>query len=147
MDIRSLSFVKFESSVAPGVKSKGVLESCQTVSDYDMAMAKSETVGALNKPTPGLGGKHGLYSTNGVHELLECPVCTSLMYPPIHQVHLQFRLSVFHPDSLINHLRSYYSSSNLAGYTVYHNSRSFIDTLAIINGSFLVTGTSAVNPL
>ncbi|CAN6999481.1 unnamed protein product [Brassica oleracea var. botrytis] len=23
---------------------------------------------------------------NGVHELLECPVCTNLMYPPINQV-------------------------------------------------------------
>lgn len=79
--------------MAPGVKSKGVLKSRLTVPDYDMA--KSETGAALSKPTPGLGGKHGLYSTNGVHELLECPVCTSLMYPPIHQVHLQFRLSVF----------------------------------------------------
>ena len=32
-----------------------------------------------------------LHSNNGpgttsVHELLECPVCTSSMYPPIHQV-------------------------------------------------------------
>jgi hypothetical protein len=26
---------------------------------------------------------HGL---TGVHELLECPVCTNSMYPPIHQV-------------------------------------------------------------
>lgn len=108
MDLRSHSFVKFESSVAPGVKRKGVLESRLTVSDYDMAMAKSETVGAMNKPTPALGGKHGLYSTNGVHELLECPVCTSLMYPPIHQVRSLFRLSVFHPDLLIDHMRSYH---------------------------------------
>ena len=25
-------------------------------------------------------------STTSVHELLECPVCTNYMYPPIHQV-------------------------------------------------------------
>lgn len=90
--------------MAPGVRSEGVLEYCLTVPDYDMAMAKSETGGALSKPTHGLGGKHGLYSTNGVHELLECPVCTSLMYPPIHQVHLQFRLAVFFLDFLIDRL-------------------------------------------
>lgn len=28
-----------------------------------------------------------------VHELLECPVCTNSMYPPIHQVFLSFFLS------------------------------------------------------
>ncbi|KAF6138741.1 hypothetical protein GIB67_040873 [Kingdonia uniflora] len=29
--------------------------------------------------------KGGISSTNGVHELLECPICTKSMYPPIHQ--------------------------------------------------------------
>ncbi|KAI0499403.1 hypothetical protein KFK09_020306 [Dendrobium nobile] len=29
--------------------------------------------------------KVGISSTSGVHELLECPVCTNSMYPPIHQ--------------------------------------------------------------
>jgi hypothetical protein len=34
--------------------------------------------------------------TNSVHELLECPVCTNSMYPPIHQVpNLLFSLRVF----------------------------------------------------
>lgn len=56
----------------------------------------------LNKTSPGLGGKNGLYSTNGVHELLECPVCTNLMYPPIHQVHLQSRYVMFHLNFLFN---------------------------------------------
>ncbi|KAJ4705539.1 E3 ubiquitin-protein ligase [Melia azedarach] len=37
------------------------------------------------KPGIGVAGKNGIYSNNGVHELLECPVCTNLMYPPIHQ--------------------------------------------------------------
>ncbi|CAM6045659.1 unnamed protein product, partial [Sphagnum compactum] len=33
--------------------------------------------------------------TNSVHELLECPVCTNSMYPPIHQVpNLLFSLLV-----------------------------------------------------
>lgn len=30
-------------------------------------------------------GRHGLASNSAVHELLECPVCLSLMHPPIHQ--------------------------------------------------------------
>ena len=30
--------------------------------------------------------KTGLAPTSSVHELLECPVCTNSMYPPIHQV-------------------------------------------------------------
>lgn len=29
-----------------------------------------------------------LPTTTSVHELLECPVCTNSMYPPIHQVSL-----------------------------------------------------------
>ena len=29
-----------------------------------------------------------------VHELLECPVCTNSMYPPIHQVSLSLSLSL-----------------------------------------------------
>jgi hypothetical protein len=34
--------------------------------------------------------------TSSVHELLECPVCTNSMYPPIHQVpNLLFSLCVF----------------------------------------------------
>ena len=76
--------------MAPGGSTfKEVLESHSTVSDYDIAI-KSESTSTVTKTSPGLGGKNGVYSTNGVHELLECPVCTSLMYPPIHQVCLQF---------------------------------------------------------
>ena len=30
--------------------------------------------------------KTSLAPTSSVHELLECPVCTNSMYPPIHQV-------------------------------------------------------------
>jgi hypothetical protein len=31
-------------------------------------------------------GKAGASPASSVHELLECPVCTNSMYPPIHQV-------------------------------------------------------------
>lgn len=34
-----------------------------------------------NNPIPS-----GIHPTTSVHELLECPVCTNSMYPPIHQV-------------------------------------------------------------
>ena len=32
----------------------------------------------------------GLPPATSVHELLECPVCTNSMYPPIHQVLFHF---------------------------------------------------------
>ncbi|KAK1262489.1 E3 ubiquitin-protein ligase SINAT2 [Acorus gramineus] len=38
-----------------------------------------------NKPSIAPSAKAGTSSINGVHELLECPICTNLMYPPIHQ--------------------------------------------------------------
>ena len=31
-------------------------------------------------------GPNGIAPATSVHELLECPVCTNSMYPPIHQV-------------------------------------------------------------
>ncbi|GMP24873.1 hypothetical protein CsSME_00001993 [Camellia sinensis var. sinensis] len=31
---------------------------------------------------------NGIAPATSVHELLECPVCTNSMYPPIHQVRL-----------------------------------------------------------
>ncbi|MCE0480955.1 hypothetical protein HAX54_038265 [Datura stramonium] len=39
-----------------------------------------------------------IHSTTSVHELLECPVCTNSMYPPIHQANfldLSTRLTAF----------------------------------------------------
>lgn len=38
------------------------------------------------KSSAASGVKAGLSTTGSVHELLECPVCTNSMYPPIHQV-------------------------------------------------------------
>ncbi|KAK4834609.1 hypothetical protein QYF36_025508 [Acer negundo] len=59
-----------------------VIESNSIVSDYD---STAESNCASVKTSIVLGGKHGIYSNNGVYELLECPVCANLMYPPIHQ--------------------------------------------------------------
>ncbi|KAL1121284.1 hypothetical protein V6Z11_D01G221800 [Gossypium hirsutum] len=79
--------------MAPGGNAcKEVIESHSPVADYDIASAKSEsnnatstTTTATMKTSVNLVGKHGIHSNNGVYELLECPVCTNLMYPPIHQ--------------------------------------------------------------
>ncbi|KAF9664783.1 hypothetical protein SADUNF_Sadunf16G0053900 [Salix dunnii] len=69
--------------MAPGGSTfKEVLEA---VADCDIATSKSENNITSIKGTVSLSGKQGAYSNNGVHELLECPVCTNLMYPPIHQ--------------------------------------------------------------
>ncbi|XP_044507556.1 E3 ubiquitin-protein ligase SINAT2-like isoform X2 [Mangifera indica] len=69
--------------MAPGGSTcKEVIVSHPTVADYDI---KAENNCLLAKNSVGLVGKHGIYSNNGVNELLECPVCRSLMYPPIHQ--------------------------------------------------------------
>ncbi|CAH8269001.1 unnamed protein product [Arabidopsis lyrata] len=74
--------------MAPGGSAlKEVMESNSTGMDYEVKTAKVE-VNNNNKPTkPGSAGigKYGIHSNNGVYELLECPVCTNLMYPPIHQ--------------------------------------------------------------
>ena len=74
--------------MAPGGSAlKEVLESTSTGMDYEVKMAKAEVNN--NKPTKSGSagvGKYGMHSNNGVYELLECPVCTNVMYPPIHQV-------------------------------------------------------------
>ena len=38
------------------------------------------------KSSASSGVKAGISSGSSVHELLECPVCTNSMFPPIHQV-------------------------------------------------------------
>lgn len=48
---------------------------------------ESETEsGAVSKSTLTVTRKAAGTSASSVHELLECPVCTNSMYPPIHQV-------------------------------------------------------------
>ncbi|MBA0667044.1 hypothetical protein Golax_000122 [Gossypium laxum] len=65
---------------------KDVIESRITFAEYDMATSSAELRGSpLRKAATSLGGNLGATSTNDVHELLECPVCLNLMYPPIYQ--------------------------------------------------------------
>lgn len=63
---------------------KDVIESHPKTLKYDVATTKTDK--SVTRIATGVSGKHGMQSTNGVHELLECPVCSTLMYPPIHQV-------------------------------------------------------------
>ena len=75
--------------MAPGgITYKEALESYSTGLDYEVKMSKLEATNKPAKPGSGSVGKYGIRSSNGngVHELLECPVCTNLMYPPINQV-------------------------------------------------------------
>lgn len=86
--------------MAPGGSAcKEVVESHSIIADYGLATMKAETNTTSNasKTTNTVIGKHGISTTNGVHELLECPVCTSLMYPPIHQVRFLFLVIVTQP--------------------------------------------------
>lgn len=41
---------------------------------------------SINNGSNNNDGIGAIHSTTSVHELLECPVCTNSMYPPIHQV-------------------------------------------------------------
>lgn len=77
---------------------KQVVESHPKHVKYDVGMGKMEKNNTLKKSAIGLGEKHRIPSTNGVHELLECPVCKSLMYPPIYQVFSFFRFPLIHSD-------------------------------------------------
>lgn len=50
--------------------------------------------------------KGSITSTSAVHELLECPVCTNSMYPPIHQVSFFGLLCtiILHPRKIFHYL-------------------------------------------
>lgn len=83
--------------MAPGGSTyKEALETNSKGFDYEVKMAKTDSNN--NKPakaTSASFGKYAIHNSNGVYELLECLVCTNLMYPPIHQVsaHSSFFLS------------------------------------------------------
>lgn len=84
--------------MAPGGSAfKEALESNSTGLDYEVKMAKVESNNKPAKSSSGSIGKYGMHSSNGVYELLECLVCTNLMYPPIHQVcHFSYFCSHLH---------------------------------------------------
>lgn len=82
--------------MAPGGSAlKETVETNSTGLDYEVKMAKVEANSKPTKSGSGSIGKYGMHSSNGVYELLECLVCTNLMYPPIHQV-CQFSFSSSH---------------------------------------------------
>ncbi|KAL4304777.1 hypothetical protein AHAS_Ahas16G0012200 [Arachis hypogaea] len=86
--LRNFRSSRSEPAMAPGGSIfKEVLESHLMSSDYETGKAKyeSKTSSTVMKSCVGLNGKNGLSSKNGVYDLLECPVCKNLMYPPIHQ--------------------------------------------------------------
>jgi E3 ubiquitin-protein ligase SIAH1 len=71
-----------------GSSFKEVLESRLIFSDFETSKSKFEANcnSTFAKPRTCVDGKNGNHSKNGVYDLLECPVCKNLMYPPIHQV-------------------------------------------------------------
>lgn len=77
---------------------------CISTSDVDKSLLPSHFSSSakpfFNKPSNGI-----VHRTTSVHELLECPVCTNSMYPPIHQVcsFLNLDLLVCSIFLLINH--------------------------------------------
>lgn len=64
-----------------------MIESHISYGDFDAAPSNAEARSSpFKKAASSLSGNLGIASTNDVHELLECPVCMNLMYPPIYQV-------------------------------------------------------------
>lgn len=72
--------------MAPGCSTyEGTTESHST--DYGIAPESVEFRASPHRKTLTVNGsKRGIASNTAVHELLECPVCIKVMYPPIHQV-------------------------------------------------------------
>ena len=65
-------------------------------SDSELSVDRNELgdVPLGGKPPSISGVKAIVSSSSGVHELLECPVCTYSMYPPMHQVCCSFPVLV-----------------------------------------------------
>lgn len=64
---------------------EGTMESHNV--DYDIAPETVEFRRSPHRKFSSLScARHPMTSNTAVHELLECPVCLNVMYPPIHQV-------------------------------------------------------------
>ncbi|KAL3846260.1 hypothetical protein ACJIZ3_003663 [Penstemon smallii] len=62
---------------------KEAIESQSRYANNEISLMKAENGCTLIKSTTRRGViKHGI---NGVHDLLQCPICANSMYPPIHQ--------------------------------------------------------------
>ena len=53
---------------------------------HDFSSSKPNIRSTNNAAGAGIPGPTAIAPATSVHELLECPVCTNSMYPPIHQV-------------------------------------------------------------
>lgn len=72
--------------MAPGGNAyQDVTESRGTLADYGMKASNMEVSSSAFRKCASVGGRPGMASDSAVHDLLECPVCMNLMYPPIHQ--------------------------------------------------------------
>uniref|UniRef100_A0A7N0UHA7 RING-type E3 ubiquitin transferase n=1 Tax=Kalanchoe fedtschenkoi TaxID=63787 RepID=A0A7N0UHA7_KALFE len=72
--------------MAPGGGTYEAAESRPAFADKDMASISVELRSSpFRKSASSAGGLYRARSNSEVHELLECPVCMNLMYPPIHQ--------------------------------------------------------------
>lgn len=73
--------------MAPGGNNyQDIVDPRTAFADYGIAPESSEFKGSPFRKSVAVGGKHGVGSNTAVHELLECPVCLNMMYPPIYQV-------------------------------------------------------------
>jgi E3 ubiquitin-protein ligase SIAH1 len=84
---RRVVVVVDDNCMAPGDLKMDILESPMREEGDTPSNIEESKVESKN-PLLTLGRKTSstVAHTNSVHELLECPVCTNSMYPPIHQV-------------------------------------------------------------
>ena len=79
--------IKRKKNRSPGGFGLEMTESCITYGDSEATSSNAELRSSpFKKIASAMSGNLGTTSNNEVHELLECPVCMNLMYPPIHQV-------------------------------------------------------------
>jgi E3 ubiquitin-protein ligase SIAH1 len=84
---RVVVIVVDDNCMAPGNLKMGIPES-PLREEGDTPSSTEESEVESKNPLLTLGRKTSAAAahTSSVHELLECPVCTNSMYPPIHQV-------------------------------------------------------------
>lgn len=72
--------------MAPSNLKMEVPESPMREGDTPSSTESEADSGVLSKNITAVARKAAGAPASSVHELLECPVCTNSMYPPIHQV-------------------------------------------------------------
>ncbi len=82
-----------ESAMREGEMPSSIESEVETAAAFASKTTTPITTATLVRRKVSSGG--GAAPTSSVHELLECPVCTNSMYPPIHQVSFFYHLSLF----------------------------------------------------